>query len=171
MLTLVKFLGIRKDLEHNLYDISASDSDPSDSIMLNTAELPTGATMTPTLPLTGNPVSSTFSWKPTANDVGTTIITFTATDQLGLQALCPVTVEVVEIQPGIVEGGASIGALAPGQTNIKPNLSGKINSLYLNFSSDTEYRVLLPRTEILRTAEPNQGTFDIVIQNNWNAWY
>ena len=54
--------------------------------------------MTPALPTSGNPVSSTFSWTPTAADAGTYVITFTATDnsgeQAGLQTLCSITLVV-----------------------------------------------------------------------------
>jgi hypothetical protein len=153
------------------FDVSASDSDPADSITLNTAGLPTGAVMSPSLPLSGNPVSSTFSWTPTADDIGTTIITFTATDQLGLQALCPVTVEVSASFPGIDVGGSSQGALAPGLTEIRPQLGKEKRSFFLDFSSDTDFRVLLPKTIIQRSVGTEEATYDITVQNNWDAWY
>jgi len=66
--------------------VQSSDPDPGQTVTLNAAGLPAGATMTPLLPTSGNPVSSTFSWTPAAADVGTHVITFTATDNSGLQA-------------------------------------------------------------------------------------
>ncbi len=54
--------------------------------------------MTPPLPASGHPVSSLFSWTPTEGDVGTHVITFTATDNSGLQGghqtLCSSTLVV-----------------------------------------------------------------------------
>lgn len=74
--------------------ISASDANSGDLVTLNTAGLPPGAGMDPSLPTSGNPVSSTFSWTPAESDVGSHVINFFATDGGGLQTLCPVTVEV-----------------------------------------------------------------------------
>ena len=66
--------------------------------------------MTPLLPTTGNPVSSTFSWTPTATQVGTHVITFTATDnsaqQAGVQSLCSII--VLANVPGRMTGGGSV---------------------------------------------------------------
>lgn len=73
--------------------VAASDPNPADTVTLNVAGLPLGATMTPPLPTSGNPVSSDFSWTPTAPDVGTVVVNFTATSPDG-SALCPVTIEV-----------------------------------------------------------------------------
>jgi len=58
--------------------------------------------MTPSLPTTGNPVSSTFAWTPTAAQLGAQLVTFTAIDNTGLQAQCPVTLTVTK--PGILTG-------------------------------------------------------------------
>jgi hypothetical protein len=74
--------------------IGASDADATDTVDLNDAGLPDGATMTPTLPTSGNPVSSEFAWTPAAAQVGQTVVTFTATDPCGSQALCSVTIDV-----------------------------------------------------------------------------
>jgi hypothetical protein len=77
------------------FTVEATDPDPGDIVTLNVVGLPVGATMTPPLPTTGNPVSSDFSWTPTAGQVGTHIMTFSAVDQLGQSApLCTVTVMV-----------------------------------------------------------------------------
>jgi hypothetical protein len=76
------------------FAVSAQDGDGGDSVDLNVAGLPAGATMTPPLPLNGNPASSTFDWTPGPGDVGVTPLTFTATDESQEQALCAVNVEV-----------------------------------------------------------------------------
>ncbi|TMA54744.1 MAG: hypothetical protein E6J80_09975, partial [Deltaproteobacteria bacterium] len=80
------------------FTVQSSDPDSGQTVTLNVAGLPAGATMTPSLPTSGNPVSSTFSWTPTAADAGTYVITFTATDnsgeQAGLQTLCSITLRV-----------------------------------------------------------------------------
>src|SRR5205823_2699917 len=60
--------------------VSASDLDPGQTVQLNVVGLPLGATMTPGVPLSGNPVSSTFSWTPTLSQLGTTTVVFTARD-------------------------------------------------------------------------------------------
>jgi uncharacterized repeat protein (TIGR01451 family) len=77
------------------FTVSASDADvPLQTVTLNAAGLPAGATMTPALPTTGNPVTSTFSWTPTAAQTGSHVVTFTAADDTGLQALCSLTIAV-----------------------------------------------------------------------------
>ena len=73
------------------FTVQASDPDMGDIVTLNATGLPPGATMTPPLPTSGNPVSSVFSWTPGAP--GTFVVTFTATDQTNQQALCSITVE------------------------------------------------------------------------------
>ena len=66
---------------------------------LNGVGLPAGATMTPTLPTTANPVSSAFAWTTDGGDAGTTqVVTFTATDSASLQAQCSVTLIVNQCQ-------------------------------------------------------------------------
>ncbi len=75
-------------------DVAASDGDAGDTVTLNVAGLPAGATMTPPLPTSGNPVSSVLSWTPSVVQEGQYIVNFTAIDQTGQQALCSLTLEV-----------------------------------------------------------------------------
>lgn len=77
------------------FTVSASDPDAGDTVTLNVAGLPAGASMTPPLPTNGNPVSSVFSWTPLISDSGNYIVNFSATDQTSRQALCPVTLVVI----------------------------------------------------------------------------
>jgi len=76
------------------FTVQASDPDTGAVVTLNVAGLPPGATMNPSLPTSGNPVSSVFSWTPTNAQVGPYVVTFTATDNTGQQALCSITIVV-----------------------------------------------------------------------------
>lgn len=83
------------DVNQNLaFTMQASDVDSGDTVTLNVAGLPPGATMNPPLPTSGNPVSSDFSWTPNPGQEGTYVVTFTATDSTSQQALCSLTIEV-----------------------------------------------------------------------------
>lgn len=75
------------------FEVTASDPDVGDTVTLNVAGLPPGATMNPPLPASGNPIASEFFWTPTPADVGTVVVNFVATSPDG-STLCPVTVEV-----------------------------------------------------------------------------
>jgi hypothetical protein len=76
------------------FTVQASDTDAGQTVTLNAVGLPAGATMTPALPTSGNPVSSLFSWTPAAGQTGTQVVTFSATDNTGQQALCSVSLTV-----------------------------------------------------------------------------
>ena len=52
----------------------------SGSVVLSVQNLPSGATMTPSLPLTGHPATSTFSWTPATGQNGVYAVTFIATN-------------------------------------------------------------------------------------------
>jgi hypothetical protein len=78
------------------FPVSASDADAG-NITLNSAGLPAGATTTPSLPIAGNPTAATFNWTPTLADVGNHVVTFSATDGCGQQALCSVTIRVTDV--------------------------------------------------------------------------
>lgn len=73
------------------FDLTASDLDPG-NIILNSTGLPPGATMTPVLPLVGNPVSSQFNWVAVA---GVYVVSFTATDSCGAQTICTYSFDIV----------------------------------------------------------------------------
>ena len=76
------------------FTVAASDANATDVVTLNTTGLPAGATMTPALSTSGNPVSSLFSWTPTAANLGSNAVTFSATDKCGVQVLCAYTINV-----------------------------------------------------------------------------
>jgi len=74
--------------------VSAHDNDPGNIVTLNAIGLPAGASMTPGLPGSGNPISSTFNWTPSSTQGGPHVIVFTATDNQGLQSQCGAIVDV-----------------------------------------------------------------------------
>lgn len=81
------------------FTAQASDVDFGQTVTLNAVGMPSGATLTPPLPITANPVSSLFSWPTTGGDAGTThIVSFTATDNANLQASCSITIVVNQCQ-------------------------------------------------------------------------
>ncbi len=76
------------------FDVQASDGDAANTVTLTAAGVPAGATTTPVLPTSGNPVTATFNWTPTAAQAGTHVVTFQATDSDGQAVLCSVTINV-----------------------------------------------------------------------------
>ena len=76
------------------FTVQASDTDTGQTVTLNAVGLPASATMTPALPTSGKPVSSLFSWTPAAGQTGTQVVTFSATDNTGQQALCSLSLTV-----------------------------------------------------------------------------
>ncbi len=77
------------------FTVSGADDDAGDIVELNSGGLPSGATMTPVLPTSGNPVSSVFNWTPGIGSGGSYSITFSITDNCGAQSLCTVTITVI----------------------------------------------------------------------------
>ncbi len=75
------------------FTVQASDADDP-SVEINATALPSGATLTPALPVNGNPVSTVFSWTPTLAQIGQHVVTFTAKDQCPEQVLCSITIDV-----------------------------------------------------------------------------
>lgn len=66
------------------FDVSASDPDQGDSVTLSVENAPPGVNLSPALPRTGNPATSTFTWTPGPDDTGARTVTFTAVDSNGL---------------------------------------------------------------------------------------
>ncbi|WP_426493513.1 HYR domain-containing protein [Hymenobacter sp. 102] len=80
------------------FGVRATDSDAGDQVRLQAIGLPPGAGMSPGLPATGNPVQSTFTWTPTISNLGSSVISFVAQDQAGVQTTSSVTI-VVSTRP------------------------------------------------------------------------
>jgi hypothetical protein len=76
------------------FTIEASDPDAGGTVLLNGAGLPTGASFNPSV-TPANPASASFSWTPTVLQLGTYIVTFIATDDVGVQTTTTVTIQVI----------------------------------------------------------------------------
>ncbi|WP_198666921.1 HYR domain-containing protein [Taibaiella helva] len=75
------------------FTVAATDPDAGGTVLLNGAGLPTGASFNP--PATPSAAPSTnFSWTPTVAQLGTYILTFVATDNVGVQTSTTVTIHV-----------------------------------------------------------------------------
>lgn len=87
------------ELDTLVFDVSATDPDPNDLIILDVlGVLPTGATMNPSLPLTGLGIgiTSEFSWSPALGQAGTYTISYIVTDPAGALDTCTTEVLVKE---------------------------------------------------------------------------
>jgi hypothetical protein len=80
------------------FPVVARDIDPGSSVTLSAVGVPAGSAFVPTLPRTGNPSNTFFSWTPTATQFGTYVINFTATDNEGSQTSSSVSI-VVSLKP------------------------------------------------------------------------
>jgi hypothetical protein len=80
------------------FSVNATDSDNGDIVTLQAVGIPPGAVLSPSLPITGNPVQSSFSWTPTASNLGTNVVNFIAQDQQGVQKTTSVTI-LVSLKP------------------------------------------------------------------------
>ncbi len=80
------------------FTVAARDLDGGQYVTLNPVAAPVSSTMSPTLPVVGavnGTASSTFSWTPTASQIGNYVITFVAADNVGVQKLTAVTINVL----------------------------------------------------------------------------
>ncbi len=65
------------------FHVKALDTDAGDNVTLSATGIPPGATSTPALPTSGNPVTDDFSWTTNSGDVGNYTIQYKATDNSG----------------------------------------------------------------------------------------
>jgi hypothetical protein len=78
------------------FDVIGTDPDVGEVLYMVTAGLPDGATMTPDLPMSGpSGMTSTFTWTPGFEDVGSYVIVYTVTDRSGQQAFAFKNITVV----------------------------------------------------------------------------
>jgi len=92
----VLYVGVGAPLA---FTVKASDPDEGDSVWVSVIGLPTGATLTPALPDSGNPVSTDFAWTPAAADTGNHVITFRAADRCGASLERTFTLRVTDNLP------------------------------------------------------------------------
>ncbi|TDN38864.1 hypothetical protein A8B98_22140 [Hymenobacter sp. UV11] len=65
------------------FTVRATDADAGDLVTLRAEGLPVGSVLTPGPTPSGNPVETTFTWMPTAAQVGTYVVTFFGKDSGG----------------------------------------------------------------------------------------
>lgn len=88
---------------------------PGEQVTLTVSGLPPGATMNPPLPLSGQPASSQFAWTPGSGQVGTFLVTFTITDQLGTTSSCSTAITIAECHQLVGSGGGGSDVTLFGQ--------------------------------------------------------
>lgn len=77
------------------FNVQASDADSGSTVSIQAAGLPAGVVFTPPLPTPAtNPTTTNFSWTPTLAQLGTSVVTFVATDNFGIQTNTTVTINV-----------------------------------------------------------------------------
>ena len=77
--------------------LAASDADGDQTVQISHLGLPTGATLTPT---NGNPATGSFSWTPTAGQLGDYLVTFTAQDDGDPLRAAPSRTIVIHVASG-----------------------------------------------------------------------
>ncbi|MEO7513783.1 MAG: T9SS type A sorting domain-containing protein, partial [Gemmatimonadaceae bacterium] len=108
---------------HLSFTLSATDSDSGDVVTLSASGLPSGATVTPSLPASGNPVSGTFDWSTAAIDAGDHVVLFVATDQCGARRECGITLRVGESSshdPDCSKAAPNVATLWPPNHKLVP---------------------------------------------------
>ena len=149
-----------------------------DQVTISSSALPSGATMSPTLPATGNPVVATFNWVPT--DVGVYSVLFTVTDTALLQSVCNVTITVTCPTPAAYSnyGVGSAGTLGVPSITLTgpPVLGSSVDLLVSNSWGASNVTCILvgsapaaltypsvPATILVDPAAPSTQMFDFLL--------
>lgn len=95
--------------------LSATDPE-NKTVQLTTSSLPLGSNMSPSLPVTAINPSSTFTWVPTAAQIGSYSLSFAGLDADGRQATISAQISVTNNPPTITctPAGTTIEAVGPG---------------------------------------------------------
>lgn len=100
------------------FDVTGTDPDPGDVLMLDLFPgdvLPPGATMTPSLPVTGGTgISSTFNWTPLYGQAGIFLVKYNVTDNAGLTAFNSVDITVQQAPPDTTSPLCELTNIDPG---------------------------------------------------------
>lgn len=115
------------------FNVKAQDGDVGDVVLLNAVGVPPGASFTSG---SGNPVTRSFSWTPTAGNVGTHQINFIAQDNASIQTNTIVNI-VVSMKPQFAPpspGNRSTFCYTPGSS---------ISEVFYATDPDTADRVVL----------------------------
>jgi hypothetical protein len=90
------------------FTVVSSDPDGAVPVTLGASGMPAAATTNPLLPYTATaPTTTTFTWTPTAADAGSRTITFSTTDNVGLQTSNSVNIFVESNKPPTIIGPAT----------------------------------------------------------------
>lgn len=144
------------------FDVKAEDPDPADFVTLQVVGLPSTATMTPSLPLSGGvglPVESSFSWVP--SNTGTFIVNYTAEDNNGAQATTSVTIRVVEFICDLLVSGETTPVTCVGGNNgtITIDTSGGAGPYEFSLDGGINYQ----SSNIFNEIE--EGTYTITVKD------
>jgi hypothetical protein len=109
--------------------VSAGTSDAARTVTLASVSIPSGSSMSPSLPVSGSvggSVSSTFSWTPNSSQTGSYVITFVAQNDLGLQVFKTINITV----PCALDFTSSVT-----NTTCNGGTNGAVSNTISNFSS------------------------------------
>lgn len=129
------------------FTINATDADAGNVVTLNSGGGPAGSTFTPGLPANGNPVSSVFNWTPAIGTAGSYVVSYSATDSCGAQALCSATIQVnpiavlCSLRVTITHTKTSCAGVCDGTLTANPTL-GTAPYLYLWSNGQTTKTVV-----------------------------
>ncbi len=117
------------------FTIQATDDDAGNTVTLSVAGAPLGSSLTPALRTSGNPVSSAFSWTPTAADIGTYVLNFNAQDNTLQSASSSVTINVIQACNLVFTGFYQNVCIPGGNTGaIDVTLTGSSGSVTYDWS-------------------------------------
>ena len=136
------------------FSITANDPDASDLVTLGLVGQPAGSNFNPGAP--GNPTSASFSWTPTAAQIGTFPMSFTATDN-GSPQISEVIGTIIHVVPQGTSGSPTILNLTP---NFGPLIGGTSVTLHgSNFDSGMTVNLGGNPVIALGVSDPATATF------------
>jgi hypothetical protein len=153
------------------FSLKATDPDPGSSISLSASGLPTYITtsnFSPAFPARGNPSQTTFSYTPSAEQIGSTIVlNFIATDNVGVQSSTSVTVRVVaEPAPTFTTQTLTQNSITQIQTGVPFSTTVEaVSSLGSNVS--IAYANGVPSGATLSPTVPTIGSNPGITHINW----
>lgn len=108
------------------FAVSATEVDPTDSVMLSAADLPTGATFNQVTTSVG--FAAQFSWTPTASQIGTFVVAFKAADS-GIPSLSETRSVAITVTAAGAPASAGIWTPTSGPTG------GSVQTLFVSGST------------------------------------
>ncbi len=138
--------------------VEGTDTDAGSQITLNSSGLPSNATVTPGLPITGpSGILSTIRFTPTTAQIGVIVITFSATDNTGLQTVSSLTITVV----------AGLSQLSINDVSVVEGNSGTVNATFTIRSTTASASPITVRAATANgTTNPATAGSDYVASSN-----